>query len=323
MDIALSDFAGLIKFAVEHGVGLVVPGPEGVLVDGIADAFKKVGISVFGPSRLASRIEGSKAFSKDFMKRWEIPSAAHSTFTDYESSSKYLRSVDPTSVVIKASGLAAGKGVVLPGSMAEALDALQGLHTSGNVVIEERLTGPELSILAFSDGHSYALMPPAQDHKRALDGDLGLNTGGMGAYAPAPLATPSLISSIAEIAIQRAIDGMRKEGFPFIGVLYAGVILTPAGPQVLEYNCRFGDPEAQAILPLLSDSCDLAQICLAAANGHLDSVNVEFKKGYSASVVAASHGYPGPYSTGCRIVMGRDMPPGKPLFYVPFPLCSL
>ncbi|KAI9026841.1 aminoimidazole ribonucleotide synthetase [Hyaloraphidium curvatum] len=321
-----ADFPSMIQFAREKGVTLVVAGPEQPLVDGIADAFKKAGIPCFGPSSLAARIEGSKAYSKDFMKRHNIPTAAYETFKDFEKAVAYVKSF-PGRVVIKASGLAAGKGVLLPESTDEAIEGLKQIMVDkvfgvagAEVVIEEMLSGPEVSVLAFSDGHTIVAMPPAQDHKRIFDNDQGPNTGGMGAYAPAPIATPEIMSFIQTQVLQPTIDGMRRERCPFVGVLYAGLMITDKGPMVLEYNCRFGDPETQAVLPLIET--DLAEIFVACVEGRLDSIDIKYRSGFSCTVVAASQGYPGDYPKGKEISLvdspatilfhaGTDLKDGK------------
>ncbi|KAJ1838762.1 Bifunctional purine biosynthetic protein ade1, partial [Coemansia sp. RSA 2708] len=271
------DFAALVGFAQTQNVGLVVPGPEQPLVDGIADEFRKVGIPTFGPSAKAARVEGSKAFSKDFMKKHGIATAAYGNFTNYEQARAFIESAS-FDVVIKASGLAAGKGVLIPKTKSEALDALKSVmvdrefgSAGDEVVIEELLVGQEISVLTLSDGYTVTSFPAAQDHKRAYDNDEGPNTGGMGAYAPAPVATPELLKTIHETVLQPSIDGMRRDGFPFVGCLFTGFMLTADGPKVLEYNCRFGDPETEVVLPLLDDSCDLAEVFLAAAEGRLDA----------------------------------------------------
>ncbi|KAJ1961484.1 Bifunctional purine biosynthetic protein ade1 [Dipsacomyces acuminosporus] len=306
-----SDFPALVEFAQSQNVGLAVPGPEQPLVDGVADAFKKVGIPTFGPSAKAAHVEGSKAFSKDFMKKHNIPTAAYGNFTDYSKAREFIETAT-FDVVIKASGLAAGKGVLLPRSKAEALDALKSVmvdrefgSAGDEVVIEELLVGQEISVLALSDGYTVVSFPAAQDHKRAYDNDEGPNTGGMGAYAPAPVATPELLRTIHETVLQPSIDGMRKDGFPFVGCLFTGFMLTADGPKVLEYNCRFGDPETEVVLPLLDDSCDLSDVFLAAAEGRLDAVPLTFKSGYAATVVMASEGYPGSYPKGRAIAFGE------------------
>ncbi|SCU88057.1 LANO_0D00958g1_1 [Lachancea nothofagi CBS 11611] len=300
-----AQFGSLQKFAVEHNVGLVVPGPEQPLVDGISDVFAKVGIPVFGPSAKAAIFEGSKTFSKDFMAKHNIPTARYANFDDYEKAKAYLEKVD-YQVVLKADGIAGGKGVLIPTSSQEAQDALKALMVErqfgaagDSIVIEEFLEGDEISILTISDGYSYFNLPPAQDHKRVGENDTGLNTGGMGAYAPAPAATPALLKKMEEEAIKPTIDGMRKDGLPFVGVLFTGFILTKDGPKVLEYNVRFGDPETQTVLPLLSDDTDLAQVFLAAAEHRLDSVEITLKENcFATTVVLAAGGYPESYSKG-------------------------
>ncbi|KAJ3178915.1 hypothetical protein HDU87_003182 [Geranomyces variabilis] len=315
-----TNFSGLVQFSVENNVRLVIPGPEQPLVEGIASAFKAVGIPCFGPSKEAARLEGSKAFSKDFMKKHHIPTAAYEVFTDFNKAKSYVESVKGD-IVIKASGLAAGKGVLLPESRDEAIEGLKSIMVDSvfgdagqEVVIEERLTGEEVSVLAFSDGYTVIAMPAAQDHKRAYDGDKGPNTGGMGAYAPAPIYTAELAAKVQTTVLQATVDGMRRDGFPFVGVLYAGLMLTPAGPKVLEFNARFGDPETQVVLPLLDDSSDLFEIMLAAAEGRLDSVRVAFKDACAATVVLAARGYPGTYQKGTDIKIA-SVPAGVHIFH--------
>ncbi|KAJ1846152.1 hypothetical protein LPJ73_004620, partial [Coemansia sp. RSA 2703] len=259
----------------------------------------------------AAVIEGSKAFSKDFMKKHGIPTAAYGNFRNYEQACAFVREA-PFDVVIKASGLAGGKGVLMPTSKEEALQALKEVMVDGafgtagdEVVVEELLVGQEISVLAVSDGYTVASFPAAQDHKRAYDGDKGANTGGMGAYAPAPVATAQLMEQIHKTVLQPSIDGMRRDGFPFVGCLFTGFMLTADGPKVLEYNCRFGDPETEVVLPLLADECDLTEVMLAAAEGRLDAVALRFRDGYAATVVMASEGYPGAYPTGRAITLGE------------------
>ncbi|KAI9208830.1 phosphoribosylglycinamide synthetase [Polychytrium aggregatum] len=315
------DFEKLKAFAVENQVRLVVPGPEQPLVDGIADAFKKVGIPCFGPSQAAARIEGSKAFSKDFMKRHNIPTARYQNFTDFEKAKAYIESL-PYSVVIKASGLAAGKGVLIPESKEEAIAGLKSImldHTFGSagneVVVEERMEGEEASILAITDGYTIVTLPAAQDHKRINDGDQGLNTGGMGAYAPAPVVTKSLMQDIRRTILQPSIDGMRREGFPFVGVLFAGLMITASGPKVIEFNCRFGDPEVQTVLPLLEERCDLAELLLAASEGRLDSVPLFLSERHACTVVVAAGGYPNAYAKGKPITVHQSTTPDVSVFH--------
>ncbi|HEX7974743.1 MAG TPA: phosphoribosylamine--glycine ligase [Anaerolineales bacterium] len=294
--VAATDVPGLVAFARQNQVDLVVIGPEAALAAGLADALRADGIAVFGPTQAAARIETSKSFAKQFMQRHAIPTARFEVFTTLDLAVDHLLNVDYP-VVIKASGLAAGKGVLIPASREAAIQALKEIlleHRFGEagdeVVIEERLEGEEVSLLAFSDGYTLALMPPAQDHKRLLEGDQGPNTGGMGAYAPAPVCPPPLQQELLHQVLQPAIDGLRAESLPFVGVLYAGLILTAAGPRVLEFNARFGDPETQAILPLLES--DLLEVFSACSRGQLDFTPVHWKEGAAVCVVMASAGYP-------------------------------
>jgi phosphoribosylamine--glycine ligase/phosphoribosylaminoimidazole synthetase len=305
--------------ARQHRIDLAVIGPEAPLGIGLADALRAEGLRVFGPSQAAAQIETSKAFAKAFMGRHGIPTAAYATFRDLPSALADLRSRPiaahgPPPIVIKASGLAAGKGVFLPGSLGEAEEILHGLLVEGilegagrEVIIEDRLAGPEVSVLAFSDGQAVLPMPPAQDHKRLLEGDEGPNTGGMGAFAPTPLCPPGMLAEIRRMILQPAVDGLRSEGRPFVGVLYAGLILTSRGPQVLEFNARFGDPETQVILPLLET--DLVDLLIACSDGRLEEAaqGVRWGQGAAAVVVLASQGYG--YSGGTRKgapIMGLD-----------------
>ena len=307
--IAASDSAALTAFAVANAIDLVIIGPEGPLAAGLADDLRAAGKRVFGPSKAAAQIEASKAFAKAFMARHSLPTARYMASDDFETALAHVRSVDYP-VVLKASGLAAGKGVILPESPAEAEAALRRIMLAqefgaagSTVVIEERLSGPEVSLLAFSDGVMVRSMPPAQDHKNLLDGDQGPNTGGMGACAP--ICPPAMVEELARQILQPAIDGLRAEGRPFTGVLYAGLMLTPAGPRVLEFNCRFGDPETQAILPLLdTDLLDVAEACV---DGKLAEVDIRWKAGAVACVVMASEGYPGQSPLG-RPIHGLDAP---------------
>jgi phosphoribosylamine--glycine ligase len=309
--INAEDIPALVAFATEEQIDLVIVGPEVPLAIGLADALRAAGRLVFGPSRAAAQIEASKAFSKAFMQRHNIPTARFATFTEHRAALKYLLSVDYP-IVIKASGLAAGKGVILPDCADDAEAALRDImltHEFGvagdEVIIEERLSGEEVSLLAFTDGVTIVPMPPAQDHKRLLDGDHGPNTGGMGAYAPAPILPPALVEEYTRSILQPTIDRLRQEGRSFSGVLYAGLMLTADGPRVLEYNCRFGDPETQAILPLLdTDLLDITEACVA---GTLNQIDIQWKQGAAACVVIASEGYPGPYPNG-REIHGLDAP---------------
>jgi phosphoribosylamine---glycine ligase len=307
--ISAEDLPALVAFAHEQAIDLAIIGPEVPLALGLADALRATGRSVFGPSQAAAQIEASKAFSKDFMARHNIPTARFATFTEFRGALKYLLSVDYP-IVIKVSGLAAGKGVILPDCADDAEAALRSIMLSkefgsagDEVIIEERLSGPEVSLLAFSDGFTVKPMPPAQDHKRIFDNDQGPNTGGMGAYAPAPICPPALVEEFTRSILQPTIDGLRDEGKPFVGVLYAGLMLTADGPRVLEYNCRFGDPETQAILPLLAS--DLLDVVEACVTGRLAEIDVQWRSGAAACVVIASEGYPGKHSSG-REIHGLD-----------------
>ena len=299
--------ANIAEYCALNSIEMVIPGPEQPLVAGITNELKSKGIRCFGPDRYAAQLEGSKAFSKDFMVQHNIPTAQFKVFTDFDAAKQYVHALGGE-CVIKASGLAAGKGVLLPETIDEAIIGLEDImvkkvfgDAGAQVVIEEKLIGQEVSILAFCDGYSFACMPAAQDHKRLLDGDKGLNTGGMGAYCPAPIYTPALSEFVHEQIIKPTLRGMRQRGHPFVGVLYTGLMLTPKGPKVLEYNCRFGDPETQAILPLMDDKCDLADIMVACCDGYLDTVPVLFKKLSSCTVVGASAGYPAAYKVNVPI----------------------
>ncbi|GMM54239.1 bifunctional aminoimidazole ribotide synthase/glycinamide ribotide synthase [Maudiozyma humilis] len=305
------NFANLQKFAQDNAINLVVPGPEQPLVDGITTVFEKIGVPVFGPSANVAQLEGSKVFAKEFMDRHSIPTAAFAKFDNYDAALAYLQANKDMQVVLKADGVAAGKGVLIPTTHEEAVKALQVIMVekqfgdAGNaVVIEEFLDGQEISILTISDGYSYYNLPAAQDHKRVGENDTGLNTGGMGAYAPAPVATPKVLNEIDQTIIKPSIDGLRKDRLPFVGVLFTGIILTATGPKVLEYNVRFGDPETQTVLPLLTEETDLAQVFLAAAEHRLDSVEIGIKKDYFATtVVLAAGGYPEAYNKGDAITI--------------------
>lgn len=303
--IAADDLPALCEFARTHSIDLTIVGPEAPLVAGIVDLFQANGLRIFGPDRAAAQLEGSKAFSKTFMQRHRIPTGQAAIFDDFDDAVRHLRGLDAPPV-IKASGLAAGKGVILPHTMLSAARTLQDVMLDGRfgaagdtVLIEERLTGPEISVLAFTDGKSLQLLPPAQDHKRLLDGDRGPNTGGMGAFAPSPLATPALMADIERSILLPTLAGMAAEGMPYVGVLYAGIMLTPNGPKVLEFNCRLGDPETQAVLPLLES--DLAEILLACTDGALAKITPRWRNEAAVTVVICAGGYPDEYATGHTI----------------------
>jgi len=307
VSIEVEDLPSLLHFARENAIDLTVVGPEIPLVAGLVDQFALEGLRVFGPSAAAAQLEGSKAFSKAFMQRHAIPTGWARIFSDFESAADFAVGLDALPV-IKANGLAAGKGVFLPESRAEAVDQLRNVmverrfgDAGDTVLIEERLFGPELSVLAFCDGKELRLMPAAQDHKRLHEGDLGPNTGGMGAFAPSPLATQELMAEVEKAVMRPALVAMKAEGAAYLGVLYAGLILTESGPKVLEFNCRFGDPEAQVILPLLD--CDLLEVMTACVHGRLAECPFNSWAGSAVTVVMASSGYPGAYETG-KVVSG-------------------
>lgn len=288
--------------AQERKAGLVVVGPEVPLVDGLADLLQESNIPCFGPSAAAAQLEGSKAFSKEFMKRHNIPTAAFATFNDTQvSEAQQFISNAGYDVVLKASGLAAGKGVLVPASKDEAREAIgPHLKSHGVVVVEERLTGKEVSCLVLVDGTRYAICPLSQDHKRIGDLDRGLNTGGMGAFCPVPGVTEEQMSQIEANLVSRTVAGLAADGTPFRGCLYIGAMLTPTGPQVIEYNCRFGDPETQVVLPLLKS--DFAVVAMSCAQGTLDPGAVTWRNDqFACTVVAASGGYPGSYNKGHAI----------------------
>jgi len=310
VSIAVEDIPALVAFATQQQIDLALIGPEAPLAAGLADALRQVGVKTFGPSQAAAEIEASKAFAKAFMARHGIPTARFAVFTDFYQAVEHLLKVDYP-VVIKASGLAAGKGVIVPECADDAEAALRQIMQArefgaagDEVIIEERLTGEEVSLLAFTDGVTVRPMPPAQDHKRLLDNDQGPNTGGMGAYAPAPICPPALVDEFTRTILQPTVDGLRAEGRPFCGVLYAGLMLTADGPRVLEFNCRFGDPETQALMALLET--DLLNVLEACVDEQLDAIDLRWKTGAAVCVVLASAGYPGKYPSG-RVITGLDI----------------
>jgi phosphoribosylamine---glycine ligase len=307
--LKVSDFEGLIAFARQHTIDLTVVGPEIPLAAGIVDAFQSAGLMIWGPSQTAAQLEGSKAFAKDFMRRHGLPTADYGVFEDYAAACQFVEDFG-AQVVVKADGLTGGKGVLICDGVDDAQAALRQLMLDGDfgeagrrVVVERRMTGREISVLAFCDGKTVVTMPVARDHKRAYDGDAGPNTGGMGAFTPTPDVDPALIEEIRATVLQPAVDGMAAEGTPYVGVLYAGLMLTDDGPQVLEFNCRFGDPETQVILPLLET--DLYAICEACITGTLDQLVLQWRSDACATIVLASPGYPRRYSTGA-VINGTD-----------------
>lgn len=303
--IAAEDIDGLLAFALSEKIDFTVVGPELPLTLGIADAFAASGLLVFGPSKAASELEGSKAFCKELMVRHKIPTAFYKKFEDAPSARAYVETHNPP-MVVKADGLAAGKGVVICQTRQEALTAIDLMMTEKafgsagkKIIIEEFLAGEEASFLAITDGKTVLPLAPAQDHKAIFDGDRGPNTGGMGAYSPAPVLTEALQEEVMEKVMRPVVEGMAKEGRLYRGILYAGLMITEAGPKVLEFNCRFGDPETQPILMRLSS--DLLDALLAAATGDLGSVSLEWKKEAAVCVVMAAKGYPGEYLKGSEI----------------------
>jgi phosphoribosylamine--glycine ligase len=324
--ISEMDFDGLIAFAKEKGIGLTVVGPEVPLAAGIVDRFQTAGLPVFGPTQAAAQLEASKAFAKTFMQEMGIPTAWAAVFTDYEAARDYLAQ-HPGPAVIKASGLAAGKGVVVCDDTAEAEAALQEIMLNqafgaagDEVLIEERMVGAELSLLVLTDGVTAnpkrlraVPLPPARDHKRIFDGDKGPNTGGMGAYAPPPDVNQSLIDEVMATIVNPTIRGMAERGTPYVGVLYVGLMLTADGPKVVEFNCRFGDPETQVVLPLLDG--DLAEIMLACIEGRLSPEMVRCHEGACVTVVMAAPGYPGNYPKGLPITGLDDVPDDVLVFH--------
>lgn len=303
--IALDDHAAILRFVKEHEIGLVVVGPEVPLMNGLVDELEAAGIRAFGPRANAAEIEGSKSFAKDLMKKYGIPTARYEVFTAAEPARAYIRQ-EGAPIVVKADGLAAGKGVIVAMTEQEALDAVDAImedHSFGDagarVVIEEFMEGEEASLLAFTDGTTIRPMISAQDHKRAYDGDRGPNTGGMGTYAPASVMTPEMTERAVEEILKPTIAAMAKEGRTYRGCLYLGLMVTADGPKVVEFNARFGDPETQVVLPLLDS--DLVAIMCACADGTLADVPIRWKDGAAVCVVLASGGYPGHYEKGQEI----------------------
>lgn len=303
--IAAEDIEGLKQFALKEKIDLTVVGPELPLTLGIVDAFASSGLLAFGPSQVAAELEGSKSFSKEMMLRHGIPTAFYKKFEDASQARAYIETHEPP-MVVKADGLAAGKGVVICHTRQEALDAVDLMMTKKafgsagrKVIIEEFLAGEEASFLALTDGRTVLPLAPAQDHKAVFDGDAGPNTGGMGAYSPAPVLTPELQAEVMERVMHPAVRGMEKDGRPYRGVLYAGLMITDKGPKVLEFNCRFGDPETQPILMRLSS--DLLEALLAAAEGTLHETELKWKDEAAVCVVMAAKGYPGDYLKGSVI----------------------
>ena len=303
--IKATEVERLAAFAAEEKMDYVVVAPDDPLCMGLVDRLKEQGIPAFGPSKAAARIEGSKVFAKELMARYQIPTAAYRAFDDMKEALAYVEAA-AYPLVVKADGLALGKGVLICQNKAEAAQAVTAMMADGKfgasgkqIVVEECLQGPEVSVLCFTDGHTLRPMVSGMDHKRALDGDEGLNTGGMGVVAPNPCYTPEIAEICMEQIFLPTLAAMRAEGCPFQGCLYFGLMLTQNGPKVIEYNCRFGDPETQAVLPLMKS--DLFAVMRATTDGTLDKVPCEFSSGAACCVILASGGYPDAYQTGCEI----------------------
>lgn len=319
VDIGAMEFDKLVAFAKEKEIGLTIIGMDDPLVGGVVDAFEAEGLRVFGPRKNAAIIEGSKAFSKDLMKKYKIPTASYENFTDPEQAMTYLETVKMP-IVLKADGLALGKGVLICETLEEAKAGVKTLMLdkqfgdAGNeIVIEEFMTGREVSVLAFCDGKTIRCMTSAQDHKRAKDGDQGLNTGGMGTFSPSPFYTKEVEEFCEKYVYQPTMDAMASEGRPFTGILFTGLMLTEDGPKVLEYNARFGDPEAQVVLPRMKN--DMIEVMEACIDGKLSDVTLEFEENAAVCVVLASDGYPEKYEKGFEI-KGLDKFKGQDGYYV-------
>lgn len=312
--IGAMEFDKLVDFAKSNAIDLTVIGMDDPLVGGIVDVFEKEGLRVFGPRKNAAILEGSKAFSKELMRKYNIPTAAYETFTSADDACRYLETADYP-IVLKADGLALGKGVIICNTKDEAMAGVKTLMTdkqfgdAGNtIVIEEFMTGREVSVLSFVDGNTFKIMSSAQDHKRAKDGDQGLNTGGMGNFSPSPFYTPEVDKFCKEHIYQATVDAMKAEGRPFKGVIFFGLMLTPKGPKVLEYNARFGDPEAQVVLPRMKN--DIIDVFEACIDGTLDKIDLQFEDNACVCVVLASDGYPVAYEKG-KLITGFENFDGK------------
>jgi phosphoribosylamine--glycine ligase len=318
--IDLKNKKSVQEFVQKNGFQFVIIGPEEPLVDGIVDWLEEIHIPAFGPSSYCARLEGSKDFAKKLMKEFGVPTANYETLNDYKSSIKYIET-QSFPLVIKADGLAAGKGVTVCFQKEEAISALKEIFidnkfgkSGAKVVVEEFLDGEEASIFAICDGNKFLIFPAAQDHKRAYDGDTGPNTGGMGAYAPAPIATNDIYEKVKEQVFKPMLEGLNKKGFPYKGLLYAGLMINKAGDiKVVEFNARFGDPETQALMLLLED--DLLELMLASANGNIFQKELKLKKGFATVVVLASNGYPENYARGIEINLSKPASNSTVIFH--------
>lgn len=318
VQIGAMEFDKLVSFAKEEAIDLTIVGMDDPLVGGIVDAFEAEGLRVFGPRKNAAILEGSKAFSKDLMKKYNIPTAGYETFTSAEEAMKYLET-SAYPIVLKADGLALGKGVLICNDKKEAMDGVKTIMLdkqfgdSGNtIVIEEFMTGREISVLSYVDGNTIKIMSSAQDHKRAMDGDKGLNTGGMGTFSPSPFYTKEVDEFCKKYIYQATVDAMKAEGREFKGIIFFGLMLTEKGPKVLEYNARFGDPEAQVVLPRMKN--DIIDVFEACIDGTLDKINLEFEDNACVCVILASDGYPVSYEKG-KLIKGLESFKDKDGYY--------
>ena len=316
--IGAMEFDRLVEFAKEKAIDLVIVGMDDPLVGGLVDQMEAVGIRTFGPRKNAAILEGSKAFSKDLMKKYNIPTAAYENFDDPDAAIEYIKKGN-FPIVLKADGLALGKGVLICNTLEEALDGVKSIMldkqfgaAGSRMVVEEFMTGREVSVLSFVDGKTIKTMTSAQDHKRAKDGDQGLNTGGMGTFSPSPFYTESVDEFCKKYIYQATVDAMRQEGREFKGIIFFGLMLTPNGPRVLEYNARFGDPEAQVVLPRMKN--DIIEVMEACIDGTLDQVDLQFEDNAAVCVVLASDGYPLAYEKG-KLISGLDAFDGKEGYY--------
>lgn len=319
VDISVMEYDKLADFAEEKKIGLTIIGMDTPLVGGIVDVFEKRGLRVFGPRKNAAIIEGSKVFSKDLMKKYGIPTAVYEKFTNADEAIRYLETA-PMPIVVKADGLALGKGALICNNLDEAKEAVKTLmidkqfgDAGDEIVVEEFMTGPEASVLCFCDGTHIKPMTSAQDHKRAKDGDQGLNTGGMGTFSPSPFYTEEVQKFCEEKIYQPTMDAMKAEGRDFVGILFVGLMLTENGPKVLEYNARFGDPEAQVVLPRMET--DMIEVMNACIDGTLDKIDLRFEDNAAVCVILASDGYPEHYETGKK-VSGLEKFDGKEDYFV-------
>ncbi len=305
-NISLNNFDMIRKFIEEKEIDVTIVGPEQPLVEGIVDYLESHGLQVFGPSAAGARLEGSKVFAKNFMKRHGIPTAEYAEFSEYEHARRYLQQQEDGPIVVKADGLAAGKGSIVCANIREAESAIRVImqdeifgKAGHQIIIEECMSGEETSLFVVTDGKDYALLSPAQDFKRALDGDEGKNTGGMGSYAPTPVFSSELQHRAISQIVEPVLEGLKADGIRYCGMLYVGLMLTETGPKVVEFNCRFGDPETQVVLPLLAT--DIMDIFHATVSGKLGEISIQLRSEYAVCVIAASGGYPDAYEKGKKI----------------------